>query len=54
MAEKYKSKYTGKQIDALLDRSAQSLIDTDKQTILAEAKQNVTQKVEEANAWGEF
>lgn len=46
MAEKYRSKYTGKQIDALLDRSANALTESDRASIVAEMKTVIKQEIE--------
>lgn len=54
MAEKYKSKYTGKQIDALLGRSEKALTESDRETIVTEAKTAAKQEIESNASWGEF
>ena len=54
MAEKYKSKYTGKQIDALLARSATALTESDRTSIVAEIKAVTKQEIESNASWGEF
>lgn len=54
MAEKYKSKYTGRQIDSLLARSAIALTELDRANIVAEIKSATKQEIESNASWGEF